>query len=245
VAVINETMARTYWQGRDPINGRFSFSRSPKEEDYITVVGVVRDIKQRSMTEAAQPVLFLPLLQFFQPAVVLHVRVAGNPSSVVADLPRLVREIDPNVPFYNVGLMSGYTTAATFTQRLAANLLVVFGGLALLLAAIGSYGVLSYLVGQRRREIGIRLAIGATRASVFRLVAASGARLVAIGAVAGFVMAVGLGFALRSLLIGVQPTDPMTYATVFLLMVTVALAACALPARRAASLNPVATLRED
>ena len=245
VAVINETMARTYWKDRDPLHGRISFMRSPKEEDYITVVGIVRDVKQRSMTEAGQPMMFLPLLQFFQPAVVLHVRAAGNPSTVIGDLPRVVREIDPNVPFYNVGLMSGYTTAATFTQRLAANLLVVFGGLALLLAAIGSYGVLSYLVGQRRREIGIRLAIGATRGSVFRLVAASGARLVAIGAAIGFVMAIGLGFALQSLLIGVQPTDPMTYASVFVILVTVALAACALPARRAASLNPGSTLREE
>ena len=149
------------------------------------------------------------------------------------------------MPFYNVGLMSAHTGAATFTQRLAANLLVVFGGLALLLAAIGSYGVLSYLVGQRRREIGIRLAIGATRASVFRLIVSSGARLVAVGAAAGFVMAVGLGFSLRSLLIGVKPTDPVTYVSVFVILTAVAIAACVLPARRAASVNPVTTLRED
>src|SRR4029079_19698282 len=117
--------------------------------------------------------------------------------------------------FYNVSLMAENTRAATFTQRIAANLRVVFGGLALLLAAVGSYGVLSYLVGQRRREIAIRLAICATRASVFRLVVSNGAKLVAIGAVAGFVMAVGLGFALRSLLIGIKPTDPITYVSVF------------------------------
>jgi predicted permease len=245
VAVINETMARTFWKGRDPINGRFSFSRSPREEDYITVVGVIGDIKYRSMTEAPQAFFFLPVLQNFQPAMVLHVRAAGDPTAVTADLPRVVREMDPNVTFYNVGLMSAHTGAATFTQRLAANLLVVFGGLALLLAAIGSYGVLSYLVGQRRREIGIRLAIGATRSSVFRLIVSSGARLVAIGAVAGFVMAVGLGFALRGLLIGIKPTDPVTYVSVFGILVAVAIAACVLPARRAASLNPVTTLRED
>ena len=88
---------------------------------------VIRDIKYRSMTEGAQAVFFLPVLQYFQPSMVLHVRAAGDPAAVLADLPRVVREIDPNVPFYNVGLMSGYTGAATFTQRLAANLLVVFG----------------------------------------------------------------------------------------------------------------------
>jgi putative ABC transport system permease protein len=245
VAVINETMARTYWNGRDPLNGRFAFSRTPRDEDWITVVGVARDIKQRSMTETGQPAFYLPVLQYFQPSMVLHVRTPGDPASVLADLPRVVREIDSNVPFFNVGLMAAHTGAVTFTQRLAANLLVVFGGLALLLAAIGSYGVLSYLVGQRRREIGIRLAIGATRASVFRLVVTSGARLVAIGAVVGFAMAVSLGFALRGLLIGVQPTDPLTYASVFAILIAVAVAACALPARRAASLNPVKALRED
>jgi predicted permease len=244
VAVINETMARLYWQDRDPINGRFSFGPR-REEDMITVVGVARDTKQRNMTERPQAAFYIPLLQFYQPAVVLHARTAGDPDRLAGDLPRVMRELDPNVPFYNVSLMAEHTRAATFTQRIAANLLVVFGGLALLLAAVGSYGVLSYLVGQRRREIGIRLAIGATRASVFRLVVANGAKLVAIGATAGFVMAVGLGFALRGLLIGVPPTDPVTFGAVFVLMTAVAIAACALPARRAAALNPVATLRED
>jgi hypothetical protein len=241
--VINETMARMYWKDRDPINGRFAFG--PDRADFITVVGVARDSKQRTMTERPQPVFYLPLLQFYQAAVVLHVRTAGDPDALTGDLPKVVRELDTNVPFYNVGLMSAHTRAATFTQRIAANLLAAFGGLALLLAAVGSYGVLSYLVGQRRREIGIRLAIGATRGSVFRLVVTSGAKLVAIGAVAGFAMAVGLGFALRGLLIGVPPTDPLTFAAVLVLMSGVAIAACALPAKRAAGMNPITTLRED
>ncbi len=164
---------------------------------------------------------------------------------LAGDLPRLVREIDPNVPFYAVSLLADHTSAATFTQRLAANLLVVFGALALLLAAVGSYGVLSYLVGQRRREIGIRMAVGASRASVFRLVASSGARLVGAGAVAGFALAFGVGMALQGLLIGVQPFDPVTYFAVFAILTGVALAACVMPARRAAGLDPLAALRED
>lgn len=142
-------------------------------------------------------------------------------------------------------LLSEHTAAATFQQRLAANLLLVFGGLALLLAAVGSYGVLSYLVGQRRREIGIRMAVGASRASVFRLVALNGARLVLVGVVLGFVLSIGVGMSLRSLLIGVQPLDPVTYFAVLALMAAVALLACALPARRAAGIDPISTLRDD
>lgn len=205
---------------------------------------VARDIKQRSITEVPQPFVFLPVLQSYQPGIVLHVRT-GDLHTLAGDLPRLVREIDPNVPFYDVGLLADHTSAATFTQRLAANLLVVFGALALLLAAVGSYGVLSYLVGQRRREIGIRMAIGATRASVFGLVARSGAWLVGIGTVAGFALALGVGFCLQGLLIGVEPFDPITYVAVLGILAAVALAACVMPARRAASLDPLTALREE
>jgi ABC-type antimicrobial peptide transport system permease subunit len=197
------------------------------------------------MTERSQPYAFLPVLQFYQPSVVLHVRTAGDPESLSGELPRIIRAIDPAVPFYNVGLLAEHTRAATFTQRLAANLLVVFGGLALLLAAIGSYGVLSYLVGQRRREIGIRMAIGASRQSVFRQIASSGARLVLVGAAVGFALAIGAGFALRGLLIGIEPTDPVTFISVLALIATVAFAACVLPARRAAAVDPIEALREE
>jgi putative ABC transport system permease protein len=223
VAVISETMARQYFPGGNAIGGRFAFSRTRPERDdqWITIVG---DMKQRSMTELPQPFVFLPVQQSYQPGMVLHARTAGDPQVLAGDLPRIVREIDPFVPFYAVSLLADHTSAATFTQRLAANLLVVFGALALLLAAVGSYGVLSYLVGQRRREIGIRMAVGASRASVFRLVASSGARLVGAGAVAGFALAFGVGMALQGLLIGVQPFDPVTYLAVFAILTGVAFA---------------------
>lgn len=261
VAIITESMARTYWRDRDPVGGRFAFGRAPSDPNaWLTVVGVAKDIKQRTMTERPQPTVWLPVLQSALSNAVLHVRTAGaqaaiarttSPASVgwqaaiAADLPRLVREIDPNVTFYSVGLLSDHVGAATFQQRMAANLLVVFGGLALLLAAVGSYGVLSYLVGQRRREIGIRLAIGATRSSVFRLIVANGAWVVGAGAAIGLALSVGAGFGLRGLLIGVPPVDPVTYVGVSLLLISVALLACAIPARRAAALDPATTLREE
>ena len=247
VAVINETMARQFFPAGNAVGARFVFSstRPERDDQWITIVGVARDIKQRSMTERAQPYVFLPVQQAYQSSVVLHVRTVGDPATLAGDLPRVIRELDPNVPFYNVSLLGDHTRAATFTQRLAANLLVVFGALALLLAAVGSYGVLSYLVGQRRREIGIRMAVGATRASVFRFVAVSGAWLVGIGAVLGFALAFGVGMALQSLLIGVRPFDPITYLAVLAILSGVGLGACVMPARRAATLDPLAALRDE
>jgi ABC-type antimicrobial peptide transport system permease subunit len=156
-----------------------------------------------------------------------------------------MRDIDPQVPFYNVSRLADHTKAATFQQRLAGNLLVVFGALALALAGIGSYGVLSYLVGMRRREIGIRLAVGASRADVFQLIAGSGVRLIGAGVIAGLLLSVGVGLGLESLLIGIEPFDPITYTGVIAALTIVAAMACLLPARRAASVDPVTTLREE
>jgi ABC-type antimicrobial peptide transport system permease subunit len=157
----------------------------------------------------------------------------------------MMRELDSHVPFYNVSQLADHTRAATFQQQMAGDLLVVFGMLALALAGIGSYGVLAYLVGMRRREISIRLAVGATRGDVFRLIAASGARLIGSGVVVGVALSIGVGIGLKSLLIGVQPIDPITYASVIGLLMMVAAAACLVPARRAAAVDPAIALREE
>ena len=242
VAIINETMARMFWTGRDPNQRplRRSRARRRSEDKFITVVGVARDIKHRIDDRSGAAVHLPPRAAGLSAGVVLHVRTAGDPHGCLGELPRVVREIDRERAVLQRRDCCRRTPARPRSQqRLAANLLVVFGGLALLLAAIGSYGVLSYLVGQRRREIGIRLAIGATRASVFRLIVTSGAKLVGHGRCCG--LPDGGRPRLRrcsSLLIGVQPTDPVTYAVSLRYSVTVAIAACALPARRAASLEP-------
>jgi predicted permease len=247
VALISETMARIYWKDRDPVGGRFIFGqpRQDQQPQWITVAGVVKDIKQRSLTERPSPSVMIPILQFYSSTAVLNVRSASGLDTMGGQLQRAIREIDPRVPFYNVSNLSEHTKAATFQQKLAGDLLVVFGGLALALAGIGSYGVLSYLVGLRRREIGIRLAVGATRGDVFRLIAGSGARLIAVGVVVGLVLSIGVGMGLQSMLIGIQPGDPITYAGVIGLLTIVAAAACLLPARRAAALDPMTTLREE
>ena len=220
--------------GADPIGGRFMFGRPRPDQapQWITVVGVARDIKHRSLNERPQPYVFVPILQFYASTSVLHVRTQAGLESISLDLQRAMRELDPRVPFYNVSQLSDHTRAATFQQKLAGDLLVVFGALALLLAGVGSYGVLSYLVGLRRREIGIRVAVGATRRDVFRLIAGSGARLIGAGLIAGLLLSVGVGIGLQSLLIGISATDPVTYAP-FLHSWQCRSAACLLPARRA------------
>ena len=240
-------MARVYWKGRDPVGGRVMFGgpRPDQEPQWITVVGVIKDIKQRSLTERPSPAMVIPLLQFYSSTAVLAVRTASDETAIGGALQRALREIDPQVPFYNVSALSDHTKAATFQQKMAGNLLVVFGALALALAGIGSYGVLSYLVGMRRREIGIRLAVGATQLDVFRLIAGSGVRLIGAGVIAGLVLSIGVGMGLESLLIGIKPFDPITYAGVIGVLTIVAAMACLLPARRAASVDPVTTLREQ
>lgn len=246
VALISESAARAFWSGRDPIGGRFFFGqpRADQPPQWITVVGVIKDIKQRSMTERPTPTVLIPLLQFYSPTAVLNVRTASGVDSI-GPLQRAMRELDAQVPFYNVSNLSDLIKAATFQQKLAGDLLVVFGVLALTLAGIGSYGMLSYLVGLRRREIGIRLAVGATRGDVFRLVAGNGARLIGTGLVLGLLLSIGVGMGLQTLLIGVTPTDPVTYAGVIGILTLVAAAACVLPARRAARLDPAMTLRQE
>ncbi len=247
VALITESMSRIYWKDRDPIGGRFMFGspRPDQQPQWITVVGVIKDIKQRTLTERPQPQALIPILQFYSSSAVLNVRTAGSLTSTGATLQQVLRELDPRVPFYNVSLLADHIKAATFQQKLAGDLLVVFGILALGLAGVGSYGVLSYLVGLRRREIGIRLAVGATRGDVVRLVAGSGARLIGAGLAIGLLLSIGVGMGLESLLIGIEPTDPITYAGVIAVLALVAAAACLIPARRAASLDPATMLREE
>jgi predicted permease len=247
VALVSESMARIYWKGRDPVGGRLMFGspRPDQEPQWMTVVGVIKDIKQRTLTERAQPNVLIPVLQFYASTSVLNVRTAAGLDSISGPLQQVMRELDPRVPFYNVSRLADHTKAATFQQKLAGDLLVVFGALALALAGIGSYGVLSYLVGLRRREIGIRLAVGATRGDVFKLIAGSGARLIGAGLIAGLLLSIGVGMGLESLLIGIEPTDPVTYAGVIAVLLLVAAAACLMPARRAAALDPALTLREE
>ncbi|HEX9760871.1 MAG TPA: ADOP family duplicated permease [Candidatus Acidoferrales bacterium] len=240
VAVINETLVERYWKDRDPIGSRIFFGPDP-----ITIVGVARNSKYRQLNEAPAPMVYLSLLQFYRSDANLHVRTDGDPMALAGPVQEVIRSLDPNLPVYALRTLEGNIEAASFQQRLAGNLLGVFGALALLLAAVGIYGVISYAVGQRTHEIGIRMALGAQPRDILRLVVGHGMLLTGIGLVLGTGAAFGAAQLMSSLLFGVGATDPLTFVGVPIVLGAVALLACWLPAHRATRVDPIKALRYE
>jgi predicted lysophospholipase L1 biosynthesis ABC-type transport system permease subunit len=206
-------------------------------------VGVVADAKYGSLTEEGIPVLYVPLAQRHETGMTLYVRASGDPAGLLEILRREVQALDPNLPLPELRTVREVIASTLWPARMGAALLGVFAGLALLLAAIGVYGVVSFGVAQRTREIGLRMALGAGAASVQGMVLKQGLRLVAAGLAIGLVLALVAGRLLESLLFGVSGRDPVTFAIVPMALAGVALVACLLPARRATRLDPLAALR--
>ena len=237
VVVINETMARRYWKGRDPIGGRIRIGR------WVTVVGVAADVKYSTVSAPPAAYMYLPLYTFYHPDTTLIVRTAGAPSAVVGGVRAVMADVDPNLPLFDVTTMAEHRDLATFIPRLAASLLGGFGLIALLLASIGLYGLLAFAVSQRTPEIGVRLALGAQRGDVLRLVVGEGLRLTAVGVALGLAAAFAVMPLLASQLVGVSARDGVSYAVTSLVLVASAAGACYLPARRAANVDPLKALR--
>jgi len=243
IVVVNEAFARRFWPGQDPIGKRLRAGGSTGP--WRTVVGVSRDVKGRSLAEAAPATFYRPIQQAFSSRFTLHVRSEGDPRALQQTLRRAFEELDPNLPLAGVRTMAQHMSAASFVQRMGAWLLSSFGALALVLAAVGLYGVLSYSVAQRTREMGVRIAVGASRKDVLALVVGRAMRLTAIGLAAGIVLAAGAGRLLRSQIFGVSPLDPVTFVGAVLLLGAVALLAAWLPARRAARVDPIVALQSE
>jgi predicted permease len=243
VAIVSETFARKFWHGEDAIGKRFNFNGP--DDPYWTVVGVAADGKYNSLGEDPKPAVYRPLLREYNAGVTLVARVEGDSQSAIAALRREVQSLDPTLPIFSVKTLTEHMQIPLFPARMAAIVLGSFGVLALLLAGIGIYGVMSYVVAGRTREIGLRMALGADRGNVLRLIVGQGMTLALIGLVLGAIFAVVAARLLTSLLYGVSPNDPATFAAVALLLAAVAFLACYIPARRATRVDPMIALRYE
>jgi predicted permease len=251
VVIVNETLANRIWKGRNPIGQRvrpnLSAAMGFGPNEWHTVIGVAKDVKQGGVEKETGTELYVSLDQLAMAAPTMNVvlRTTLPPAALSRTLERHVREVDPAVPVVRLRDMESVFTESIRRPRLLAQLLGAFGVLALLLAAVGTYGVLSYMVTERRREIGIRIALGAARSSVVALVMKQGLQLTIIGVIGGLAGALGLNRLIGSVLFGVQPTDPTTLGAVIMTITLVAAGACWLPAWRASRLDPNVVLRTD
>jgi predicted permease len=244
VAVISETMARRHFPNSSPIGRRFGRG-GPENSEQFEIIGVVKDAKDRSLTEEWRPIAYYPYSQSSEPMSNLVVRYSGSPEAVVQQTRQAIREVNRNLPIDGVVSLSEHIGRSLAQPRLVARLASFFGLLALLLACVGLYGVLSYAVARRTNEIGIRMALGAQRGNVIWLVLREALTLVVAGVVIGVLTALATTQAASTLLFGLEPNDPPTIAAAALLLLAVAALAGYLPARRAARVDPMAALREE
>jgi predicted permease len=241
--VINEAMARRYWPEGKALGGRIRLGSNVAE-----VVGIVADTKYSSISERPLPQLFFPLSRSEVSTLRLFVRTSGDPGALVSGIRNAIRGIDPNLPVFDARTMNEHMQVAVFAQRMAANLLGAMGVLALLLAAIGLYGVMAYAVSRRTQEMGIRLALGASPTSLLRMIVSQGMKLTTAGLAIGLALALGafgsIG-AVRSLLPGISPLDPITFVVVPAVLGLIALVASWIPGRRAGRVDPLVALRYE
>jgi putative ABC transport system permease protein len=247
VAIINETMARQYWPDEEPVGKRFKIAVDAAP--WLTIVGVVADVRQMGMEVAVKAEMYVPYRQikshpWYTPRD-LVIRTTGNPENLVAGVRQEIRAVDPALPVSNITTMEELLGQESGSRRLGMLLLTAFAGLALLLAALGIYGVLSYFVAQQTPEIGVRLALGAQQRDILGLVIGKGLAWTFAGVAIGSAAALALTRLMAGLLFGVSAADPLTFALVAGLLTGVALLACYLPARRAAKVDPLVALRYE
>jgi predicted permease len=243
VAIINETAVRIHFRGGNALGARVSFNG--RQGPWREIVGVVGDSTYAELGDASLPVAYLPVGQNHESSMTLYVRGSVPPASLISNLRREIQELEPNLPVAGIATMTNTIGTSLYTARMGALLFAGFGGLALVLAAIGIYSVLSFSIARRTREMGIRLALGAASRQVFLLVVRDGMTPVGVGTVLGLLGGFAAARSLASFLYGVPTADPATFAGAATLLIAIALGACIVPARRAMRVNPITALRYD
>ena len=245
VAIINDAMARRAWPGHDPVGRRFKLGPRDSDGPWFTVVGVVGDMRRQGLEREALPQIFVSLAQNPPPRNVdLFIRTSSDdPLAMAGALRAAVHRVEKNAPIYGMAPLEQQFGTYLAQRRFQTSLLTGFSVVALLMAAVGIYGLIQYSIATRTREIGLRMAIGAQAGDIFRMIIGEGLTLSLTGVALGLVGAWWLGRAGSSLLFGVTASDPLTFTTVSLLLTAVAIAACYFPARRAMRVDPILALR--
>jgi predicted permease len=245
VVIVDENMASAYWPGQDPVGKRIRHGGTDSTSPWMTVVGVVGRVKHETLDSEPRIACYLPHTQYPVRAMTVVVRTVADPAASASNVKEGVRAIDPGLPMYQVRTMEDYLRASLARRRFSTSLLAAFAAVALALAAVGVYGVIACLVDQGTREIGIRIALGATRGRILAMVLGQAVILAAAGVGIGIAAAAALTGVMKSMLFGVSATDPLTFVTVPAVLLAVALLACYIPARRASVVDPMSALRSE
>jgi predicted permease len=243
VAIVDESTAHKYWPTRDPLGRRVRFRREPNKP-WTTIVGIVKDIKSDGLDIDGVPHIYVSSYQDSNKRLSVVLRTSLPAAVLEPQVRHEIQSIDPSLPVFGVASMNDVLDRSLASRRFSADLVGGFAGLAVLLASIGIYGLLAYMVGQRSREIGIRMALGARREDILRMFLHRGVVLAGVGVVVGLVFSASSAFVMASLLYGVRPHDPAVFLIVPLLLFTIAVLASYLPARRATKVDPLIALRE-
>ena len=245
VGVINETAAKRFWSEGDAVGARIRIGPTPDEGESIEIIGVVQDVRDNGLRADSRPALYFSTGQSGRRDIWLVVRANGDPTAIVPGIRRAVKELDAGLPLHRVRTMKSIIHASLAAQRSSTMLLGLFSGVALLLAAVGVYGVMAYTVSRRTHEIAVRMALGARQDQILGLVLGQGARLVLVSVALGVAFSMAGTRVLDEILYEISATDPVTFAVIPLVLGAVAMAASYLPARQAANTDPAVTLQEE
>jgi putative ABC transport system permease protein len=245
IAVINQAAARTYWRNQDPVGKRVIVRSRAAKPGWTTIVGVIADARTESLAEAGTPQVYFDIYQRPAKFLALYLRGQVDPAAILARVRAQVQAVNPELPVFRAETLDDVLSSSLSVRRFSMVMVALFAGTALLLAGLGIYGTISFLVSEQSREIAIRLALGAQRSHILRMILRQGLGMAAAGAVVGLVGAVIVSHLMAGLLYGVSPYDLSTFAGVTVVLTAVAIGACYIPALRAMRLDPITTLHAE